>query len=197
MFIQPVLTREACDIISTEYTKLRAQENFGSDRAKVKQLPFLWQHSLHILIHLQMGKDLIPRPISPGLSPQAYLPRPISPSCSTQAYLPRLLSLAVPRLISPGFYHLHSPDLSPQAYLPRLLSLAVPRPISPGFYHLHSPGSKLASFPDKPGNEASYAHVFLILRNLSSLDSASDSKNIRDSDSPLHCTCQGSYEQTG
>lgn len=33
--LRPVLTREACDIISTEYTKLRAQETMGTDKAKV------------------------------------------------------------------------------------------------------------------------------------------------------------------
>ena len=33
---QPVLTRDACDLISTEYTKLRTQETVGSDKAKVK-----------------------------------------------------------------------------------------------------------------------------------------------------------------
>ena len=33
--LQPVLTREACDLISMEYTKLRAQENVSSDKAKV------------------------------------------------------------------------------------------------------------------------------------------------------------------
>lgn len=32
---QPVLTRDACDLISTEYTKLRTQETVGSDKAKV------------------------------------------------------------------------------------------------------------------------------------------------------------------
>ncbi len=34
--LKPVLTREACDIISTEYTKLRAQETAGSGRAKTQ-----------------------------------------------------------------------------------------------------------------------------------------------------------------
>ena len=33
--VRPVLTREACDIISTEYTKLRAQETVSADKAKV------------------------------------------------------------------------------------------------------------------------------------------------------------------
>ena len=33
--MKPVLTREACDIISTEYTKLRAQDTSGTDKAKV------------------------------------------------------------------------------------------------------------------------------------------------------------------
>ncbi len=33
--VKPVLTREACDVISTEYTKLRAQETVNADRAKV------------------------------------------------------------------------------------------------------------------------------------------------------------------
>ena len=33
--LQPVLTREACDLISVEYTKLRAQETVGRDKAKV------------------------------------------------------------------------------------------------------------------------------------------------------------------
>ena len=33
--MKPVLTREACDIISTEYAKLRAQDTSGTDRAKV------------------------------------------------------------------------------------------------------------------------------------------------------------------
>jgi DNA replication licensing factor MCM3 len=32
----PVLTRESCDIISTEYAKLRAQEMAGSGRAKTQ-----------------------------------------------------------------------------------------------------------------------------------------------------------------
>ena len=34
--LKPVLTREACDIISTEYAKLRAQETVGSGRAKTQ-----------------------------------------------------------------------------------------------------------------------------------------------------------------
>lgn len=33
--VKPVLTREACDVISTEYTKLRAQETVSADKAKV------------------------------------------------------------------------------------------------------------------------------------------------------------------
>lgn len=33
---KPVLTREACDVISTEYAKLRAQEMAGSGRAKTQ-----------------------------------------------------------------------------------------------------------------------------------------------------------------
>lgn len=33
---KPVLTSEACDIISTEYAKLRAQEMVGSGRAKTQ-----------------------------------------------------------------------------------------------------------------------------------------------------------------
>lgn len=33
--MKPVLTREACDIISTEYAKLRAQDTSGTDKAKV------------------------------------------------------------------------------------------------------------------------------------------------------------------
>lgn len=33
---KPVLTREACDVISTEYAKLRAQETVGSGRAKTQ-----------------------------------------------------------------------------------------------------------------------------------------------------------------
>ena len=33
---KPVLTREACDAISTEYAKLRAQEMAGSGRAKTQ-----------------------------------------------------------------------------------------------------------------------------------------------------------------
>ena len=33
--MKPVLTREACDIISTEYAKLRAQDTTGTDKAKV------------------------------------------------------------------------------------------------------------------------------------------------------------------
>ena len=36
--MKPVLTREACDIISTEYTKLRAQDTTGTDKAKVLSL---------------------------------------------------------------------------------------------------------------------------------------------------------------
>lgn len=32
----PVLTSEACDVISTEYAKLRAQEMAGSGRAKTQ-----------------------------------------------------------------------------------------------------------------------------------------------------------------
>lgn len=36
--MKPVLTREACDIISTEYTKLRAQDTSGTDKAKVSFL---------------------------------------------------------------------------------------------------------------------------------------------------------------
>ena len=34
--IKPVLTCEACDVISTEYAKLRAQEVAGSGRAKTQ-----------------------------------------------------------------------------------------------------------------------------------------------------------------
>lgn len=34
--LTPVLTSEACDIISTEYAKLRAQEMAGSGRAKTQ-----------------------------------------------------------------------------------------------------------------------------------------------------------------
>ena len=34
--LKPVLTREACDLISTEYAKLRAQEMAGSGRAKTQ-----------------------------------------------------------------------------------------------------------------------------------------------------------------
>lgn len=34
--LKPVLTREACDLISTEYAKLRAQETFNRDTAKVR-----------------------------------------------------------------------------------------------------------------------------------------------------------------
>lgn len=34
--LKPVLTRDACDIISTEYAKLRAQEMAGSGRAKTQ-----------------------------------------------------------------------------------------------------------------------------------------------------------------
>lgn len=34
--LKPVLTREACDVISTEYAKLRAQETVGSGRAKTQ-----------------------------------------------------------------------------------------------------------------------------------------------------------------
>ncbi len=33
--VKPVLTREACDVISTEYTKLRAQETVSATKAKV------------------------------------------------------------------------------------------------------------------------------------------------------------------
>ena len=33
--LKPVLTREACDLISTEYAKLRAQESASRDTAKV------------------------------------------------------------------------------------------------------------------------------------------------------------------
>ena len=33
--LKPVLTREACDLISTEYAKLRAQETANRDTAKV------------------------------------------------------------------------------------------------------------------------------------------------------------------
>ena len=36
--MQPQLTREACEMIAAEYTKLRAQETVGSDKAKVKHL---------------------------------------------------------------------------------------------------------------------------------------------------------------
>ena len=35
--LKPVLTREACDIISSEYAKLRAQETAGRDNAKVRR----------------------------------------------------------------------------------------------------------------------------------------------------------------
>lgn len=34
--MKPVLTREACDVISTEYAKLRAQETAGTGRAKTQ-----------------------------------------------------------------------------------------------------------------------------------------------------------------
>ncbi len=34
--LKPVLTREACDVISTEYAKLRSQEMAGSGRAKTQ-----------------------------------------------------------------------------------------------------------------------------------------------------------------
>ena len=34
--LKPVLTREACDAISTEYAKLRAQETVGTGRAKTQ-----------------------------------------------------------------------------------------------------------------------------------------------------------------
>ena len=34
--LKPVLTRDACDVISTEYAKLRAQEMAGSGRAKTQ-----------------------------------------------------------------------------------------------------------------------------------------------------------------
>ena len=34
--LKPVLTREACDVISTEYAKLRAQETVGTGRAKTQ-----------------------------------------------------------------------------------------------------------------------------------------------------------------
>lgn len=34
--LKPVLTREACDVISTEYAKLRAQETVSADKAKVR-----------------------------------------------------------------------------------------------------------------------------------------------------------------
>ncbi len=33
--VKPVLTGEACDVISTEYTKLRAQETVSASKAKV------------------------------------------------------------------------------------------------------------------------------------------------------------------
>ena len=34
--LKPILTRDACDVISTEYAKLRAQDTTGTDRAKVR-----------------------------------------------------------------------------------------------------------------------------------------------------------------
>ena len=34
--LKPVLTREACDLISSEYAKLRAQETASRDKAKVR-----------------------------------------------------------------------------------------------------------------------------------------------------------------
>ena len=35
--LKPSLTREACDLISTEYAKLRAQETANRDKAKVRR----------------------------------------------------------------------------------------------------------------------------------------------------------------
>ena len=35
--LKPVLTREACDLISSEYAKLRAQESASRDKAKVRE----------------------------------------------------------------------------------------------------------------------------------------------------------------
>ena len=43
--LKPVLTREACDIISTEYTKLRAQETVSADKAKVSLIFVLTTHT--------------------------------------------------------------------------------------------------------------------------------------------------------
>lgn len=40
--MKPVLTREACDIISTEYAKLRAQDTTGTDKAKVRWYGYTW-----------------------------------------------------------------------------------------------------------------------------------------------------------
>ena len=49
--LKPVLTREACDLISTEYAKLRSQENANSDTAKVSF------HSLCCVLTRDEGKD--------------------------------------------------------------------------------------------------------------------------------------------
>ena len=46
--MKPVLTRQACDIISTEYAKLRAQDTSGTDKAKVGPHPQLL-HFIHLL----------------------------------------------------------------------------------------------------------------------------------------------------
>lgn len=47
--LKPVLTRDACDLIATEYTKLRAQENVGNDKAKTQPVT---ARSLETLIRL-------------------------------------------------------------------------------------------------------------------------------------------------
>ena len=44
IFLQPVLTRDACDLIATEYTKLRAQENVGNDKAKVSLEKYMYMY---------------------------------------------------------------------------------------------------------------------------------------------------------
>lgn len=43
--LKPVLTREACDLISTEYAKLRAQESASRDTAKVLLNQFFCEQS--------------------------------------------------------------------------------------------------------------------------------------------------------
>ena len=50
--LKPVLTRESCDLISTEYTKLRAQETANRDDAKVFiRLLYTWVSKIWLIHH--------------------------------------------------------------------------------------------------------------------------------------------------